>query len=74
MKHIKTWIIPDCPKCGKELREMARFDTTKASPKNPFGWKMHYWECEDCGYTSEAIHGELEIKQTEEVIKNETTN
>lgn len=52
-KHIR--VIPDCPRCGNELRghykNLPPFDG-----EHPFGsGKDGWWECEHCGYISEHV-------------------
>lgn len=49
MKHVKTWVIPDCPLCGHELRGYWKIDDNDGVVD---GW----WSCTECGYESEHFH------------------
>ena len=69
MKHIITTVknIPNCPKCGKEMNCVGRFDITKPH-QGEFGAYVHRWECE-CGYKSPEDPGRPNIETvTEEVV------
>ena len=52
MKHIRVAVIPDCPKCGKEME--GRFTRTDADEDHPLGKSVDgWWQCPDCGHQSE---------------------
>lgn len=70
MKHVITTIrtIPDCPKCGKEMHCVGRFDMTRVH-NGDFGAYVHRFECE-CGYKTPEVLGRPEYDTvTEEILK-----
>ena len=52
MKHVKY--IPDCPECGREMRQLMRYAEGTQTEENLFGEAERWWECPNCGWTSEA--------------------
>lgn len=70
MKHIT--IIPDCPRCGQELRSAyKRVSIAVGVPASVDGW----WECSKCGYESEHMdhNPNYDIKTIVEPIEQEHT-
>lgn len=49
---VHTVVTPDCPKCGQEMVKKMKYMDGTQSNNNPFGKKLHWWECESCGIKS----------------------
>ena len=49
---IHTYVIPDCPTCGQEMKQVMYYEAGTA--KDSIGRQMRYWECIKCGW--ESVH------------------
>ena len=44
--------IPDCPDCGAEMVQRARYVDGSRTDGDPFGMMLRWWQCPDCGRRS----------------------